>query len=142
MRYLPLLCLALALAAPIPSAAEDQFGSFNLSLQNDSTATVAYRVNRGDPVELAPGHGGTWSQGFDADALAASPTYAFQVSLAPVGGGPSCSARVMVQVNAWGDDYLFSCAPRREILGPCLITCDYDNVGPDTSASITYRPGQ
>ncbi len=138
MRLLPLLCLLLALA--VPAAAEDQFGSFSLSVTNDSAQAVAFRVNRGQPEELPPGGSGSWSQGFDYDSLAASPTYAYQVSIAPAGGGPSCAARVVVEVSAWGDDYLFSCSPRREVLGPCTITCDYDNVGPDPSASVVYRP--
>ncbi|MCF8034328.1 MAG: hypothetical protein K9K66_10115 [Desulfarculaceae bacterium] len=141
MRYLPLLCLACLLALPAPLAASDQFGSFSLTLENDSAATVAFRVNQGRAVELPPGRSDTWSRGFDADSLAASPTYAFRVNLAEAGGGPSCAARLVVEITAWGDDYLFSCRPRREVLGPCLITCDYDNVGPDTSAKIVFRPG-
>jgi len=137
MRLLPLLSLLLALAVP---AAAEQFGSFSLSVTNDSAQTVAFRVNRGQADELPPGRSGSWSQGFDYDSLAASPTYAYQVSITSAGGGPSCGARIVVEVSAWGDDYLFSCSPRREVLGPCTITCDYDNVGPHTSASVVYRP--
>eukprot|EP01022_Parablepharisma_sp_SALTPOND_P028277 TRINITY_DN7058_c0_g1_i1.p2 TRINITY_DN7058_c0_g1~~TRINITY_DN7058_c0_g1_i1.p2 ORF type:complete len:171 (-),score=39.43 TRINITY_DN7058_c0_g1_i1:100-612(-) len=140
MRLLPLLCLVLALA--LPAAAEEQFGSFSLSVTNDSAQTVSYRVNRGQPEELPPGRAGSWSQGFDADALAASPTYAYQVTVASPGGGPSCAARITVEVSAWSDDYLFACRPRKEVLGPCVITCDnYDDVGPNTSASIVFSPG-
>jgi len=136
---LALLGLLALWAAP---ASAEQFGSFNLRVVNQSAAPLVFQVNRGQETTVAPGASGRFGQGFDQDQLAASPDYLFQISVAGQEGGPSCSVRVRVEVSTWGDDYLFSCSPRRELVGPCLLTCDYDNVGPDSRARLVYRPRQ
>ena len=80
-------------------------------------------MNQGSETTVAPGRTGRFGQSFDIDQLAASPDYLFQVSVSGQGGAPSCSVRVRVEVSA------------------CLLTCDYDNVGPNSRAKLVYRPG-
>lgn len=139
MRFVALLGLLALWAAP---AAAEQFGSFTLHVVNQSAAPLVFQVNQGEEVSVAPGQSGRFGQGFDEDQLAASPDYLFQVAVGGPEGAPSCSVRVRVAVSAWGEDYLFSCSPRRELVGPCLLTCDYDSVGPDSRARLVYKPGQ
>ncbi len=142
MRYLPLLCLACLLAASAPAAAEEQFGSFTLRVINRAATPLSFQVNQGPETTLAPGQSGRYGQAFDQDRLAASPDYLFQVKVTGQEGGPSCSVQVRVEVSAWGDDFLFYCSPRRVLVGPCLLVCDYDSVGPSSRARLVYRPNR
>ena len=137
MRFVALLGLLVLWAAP---AAAEQFGSFTLHVVNQSSIPLVFKVNQGSETTVAPGATGRFGQGFDYDQLAASPDYLFQVTVSGQGGAPSCSVRARVEVSAWGDDYLFSCSPRRELVGPCLLTCDYDDVGPNAKARLVYKP--
>lgn len=137
MRFVALLGLLFLWAAP---AAAEQFGSFALHVLNQSSAPLVFTVNQGSETAVAPGATGRFGQSYDYDQLAASPDYLFQVEVKGQEGAPSCSVRARVEVSAWGDDYLFSCSPRRELVGPCLLTCDYDNVGPNSKARLVYKP--
>lgn len=139
MRCLALLGVLVLWAAP---AWAEQFGSFTLHVLNQSAAPLVFTVNQGGETTVPPGGTGRFGQGFDYDQLAASPDYLFQVEVKGPQGAPSCSVRTRVEVSAWGDDYLFSCSPRRELVGPCLLTCDYDNVGPNSTVRLVYKPGQ
>ncbi|MCB2191344.1 MAG: hypothetical protein KQI62_07245 [Deltaproteobacteria bacterium] len=139
MRFVALLGLLVLWAAP---AAAEQFGSFTLQVVNQSPAELTFTVNQGNKTTVPAGRSGRFGQGFDYDQLAASPDYLFQVGVSGQGDAPPCSVRVRVEVSAWGDDYLFSCSPRRELVGPCLLTCNYDNVGPNSRARLVYKPDQ
>lgn len=139
MRFVALLGLLVLWAAP---AAAEQFGSFTLHVSNQSSAELTFTVNQGSETTVPAGRSGSFGQSFDYDQLAASPDYLFQVEVRGQGDAPPCSVRARVEVSAWGDDYLFSCSPRRALIGPCLLTCDYDNVGPNSKARLVYQPGR
>lgn len=140
MPKIPSLAILLACLWAFPAVAEEM-GSFSLTLQNDGSQEIMVTLGGGGPAALAPGKSVSFSRAYDEDDLARSPTYRFEARLTDPGGKLLCHPRLKVEVSAWGEDYIFSCFPRRELSGPCLITCDYDNISPNSRGKVVYRPG-
>jgi hypothetical protein len=140
MPRIPSLAILLACLWALPAAAEEM-GSFSLSVQNGGGQEIVVTLGGRKPAALAPGKSVSFSRAYDEDDLARSPTYQFEAVLSDAGGTLLCHPRLKVEVSAWGEDYIFSCFPRRELSGPCLITCDYDNISPNSTAKVVYRPG-
>ncbi len=141
MRKFSRLASVLALLWALPAGAEEM-GSFSLSVHNQGRGEIMVSVGGGLPVALAPGKSASFSRAYDEDDLARSPTYLFEAKISGSGGKELCRPRLKVEVSAWGEDYIFACFPRRELLGPCLITCDFDNISPQSSGKVVYRPGR